>query len=166
MRPALFLRFPRRSAPAVSAPVIPPDARAAYPALRKDLDLLDEEVLPAFTAYDLKALRDQNTHRAQQVVLLLGSALASGLGGLQAVFPEQRWPGTLLAVLGLLLGAFGRWAKRQRSLEGYLAARLRAERLRAVCFRFLARCPGYSGPDPAEALRKSVRAIADGREPT
>ena len=166
MRPALLVRFPGRSAPAASVPVIPPDARDAYPALRDDIDLLNAEVGPAFTAYDLKALRNQNSHRAQQVVLLLGSALVSGLGGLQAVLPEQRWPGILLAVLGLLLGAFGRWAKRQKSLEGYLTARLRAERLRAVHFRFLARCPGYSGPDRAEALRESVRSIAAGREPT
>jgi hypothetical protein len=166
VKPALFVRFPRFSSPAVSSLVIPAAARDAYPALRDDLDLLDQEVVPAFTEHDLKALRSQNSYRGQQIVLLIGAALLSGLGGLQAMFPEQRWPGVLIAVLGLLLGAFGRWAKRQRSLDAYLTARLRAERLRAVHFQFLARRGRYAGPEAADELRRSVRSIADGREPT
>jgi len=166
VRPALFVRFPRFPSPTGSSPVIPPEARETYPALRDDIDLLSQEALPAFTRYDLEALRDQNSYRAQQIVLLVGAALVSGLGGLQAVFPGQRWPGVLLAVLGLLLGAFGRWARRQRSLDAYLTARLRAERLRAVHFQFLAGQGHYAGPDRAAALRTSVRSIADGREPT
>jgi len=68
MRPALFVRLPRRRAPAVSWPVIPEDARAAYPVLHEDFAVIDEEAAPAFTTYDLDALRDQNSHRRQQVL--------------------------------------------------------------------------------------------------
>jgi hypothetical protein len=165
VRPALLVRFPRLKAPGTSWPVIPEGVRAGYPALQEDFAVLDEEVAPAFTTYDLAALNEQNRHRRHQVVLILGSAIVSGLGGLQAVFPDERWPGILLAALGLSLSVFGVWSKGQRSLDGYLTARLRAERLRALHFRFLSASGRYAGAQRREALRAAVRSICDGREP-
>ena len=41
---------------------------------------------------DRAALMHQNRYRRQQVLVVIGSAVIGGLGGLQAVFPDQRWP--------------------------------------------------------------------------
>ena len=171
MAPALLKRFPKLRASKESAPVIPVEARGGYPGrgafpqLARDFTVLDQEVVPAFTGYDKKALRDQNRYRRQQVLIILGSALVAGLGGLQAVFPHQRWPGIVLAVLGLALASTSGFAKERASLKGYLQARVRAERLRALHFEYLSKTGQYAGLDRDTALRHAVAAIEGGEEP-
>jgi hypothetical protein len=127
--------------------------------------VLDREVGPVFTEYDLAALRDQNAYRRQQVLIFIGSALLTGMGGLQAVFPGQRWPGVVLAVLGGLLAASTRAAGEQSLQRDYLEARVKAERLRGLHFLYLARSGPYAGPDRETALRRSALAIRAGRDP-
>jgi len=168
---ALLKRFPRLRAPSVSYPVIPVEpqddypGRDAFPELAQDFTVLDREVVPAFTGYDKTALRDQNRYRRQQVLVILGSALVAGLGGLQAVFPHQRWPGIVLAVLGLALASTSAFAKERASLDSYLKARVRAERLRALHFEYLSGTGQYAGPGRETALRHAVAAIEGGEEP-
>jgi hypothetical protein len=145
--------------------VIPPGLRADYPALADDLAVLDEIVTPEFARCDLDALRDQNAHRRQQVIVLVGSAVVTALGGIQALVPGQRWPGIVLAVAGVLLATSTNWAKERSSLDDYLRARIRAERLRAQYFRYLARIGPYAGDDRTDALRLAVLAVRAGREP-
>lgn len=152
-------------APTVSRPVIPPDSRAAYPALAADIAVLDREVAPVFAEYDKAALRDQNSYRRQQVLIFLGSALVAGLGGLQAVFPGQRWPGLLVAVLGIALAGSTRVAKEEALQAEYLGARVRAERLRGLHFQYLSRTGAYAEADRDTALRHAVVAIRAGKEP-
>jgi hypothetical protein len=161
----LLARFPSLRAPVVSVPVVPVDSRAAYPKLTPDFAVIDRELAPAFEGYDKTALRDQNRYRRQQVTIMLGSALVTGLGGLQAVSPSQRWPGLLLALLGVLLAASTRWASERRSMADYLDARLKAERLRALHFQYLSAAGQYGGPDRELALRRAVLAIRAGKEP-
>ncbi len=161
----LLVRFPKLRAPSVSWPVIPEESRAAYPELAADFAVLDREVTPAFTEADQAALRDQNRYRRQQVLILLGSAMITGLGGLQAVFPSHRWPGLLLALLGIVLAASTRLAKEGASQADYLSARVKAERLRALYFRYLAAMGPYVGPNREIALRRAVAAIKAGKEP-
>lgn len=161
----LLARFPRLRTPAASWPVVPADRRAAYPGLADDFEVLDQVVTPAFERFDVQALCDQNRYRRQQVFVLLGSAILTGLGGLQAVVPGQRWPGLLLAALGVLLAASSRWAGERSSLATYLDARVKAERLRAVHFEFLSRTGRYAGPDRVPALRRAVIAVEAGKEP-
>ncbi|MDQ2706920.1 MAG: hypothetical protein M3Z25_04485 [Actinomycetota bacterium] len=105
------MRTPRESSPVVSEA-----ERAAYPSLAEDFAVLDEVVAPSFREADLAALDRQNRYRRQQVVVLLGSALLSGFAALQAVFPEQRWPGVVVAVLGLVLATTSRAAGELRTL--------------------------------------------------
>lgn len=160
---ALLARFPlpRR---AESPPVIPEEARAAYPALADDLDVLAREVTPSFRDYDLDAIRNQQRYRRQQVFILLGSVLGTGLGGLQAGLSDQRWPGVVLGLLGVLLATSSRWSGERASLAGYLAARVRAERLRALHFQYLSRTDRYAGPDRDLQLRRAVLAVRGGKE--
>ena len=174
MAPALLKRFPKLRAPAVSYPVIPEKqryegddypGRGAFPQLAEDFKLLDTEVAPDFTKYDKTALRDQNRYRFQQVLIILGSALVAGLGGLQAVFPHHRWPGIVLAVLSLALVGTSAFAKEQDSLDSYLSARVRAERLRALQFEYLSETGQYAGPGRETALRHAEAAIEGGVEP-
>jgi Protein of unknown function (DUF4231) len=161
----MLRRFPKLRAPADSWSVIPSEKRAEYPEFAGDFAVLDREVAPAFTEYDLAALRDQNSFRRQQVLILIGSALVTGLGGLQAVFVGQRWPGVVLAVIGVLLAASTRAAGEQSLQRDYLEARVKAERLRGLHFLYLSRSGPYAGPDREAALRLSVLAIRAGRDP-
>ena len=112
------------------------DKRESYPLLAEDFAILDAEVAQAFWGYYIEAMQTQNRYRRQQVVVLLGSALVTGLGGLQAVFPDRRWPGLVLAVLGVAIGGFSQAFKDLDMKTGYLDARVKAERLRALHFLF------------------------------
>lgn len=162
---ALLARFPRLRPPAVSAPVIPRRKRTDYPALAEDFEVLDRLLAPRFATCDLAALRGQHRYRRQQVLVIFGSALITGLGGLQAVFTDQRWPGLLLAALGLLLAASTRLAHERAAHGTYLAERVKAERLRGLYFRYLARTGRFAGPDRERQLRRAVLAIQAGKEP-
>jgi hypothetical protein len=171
---SLLKRFPTLWQRTVSWPVIPEKkqndddpypGRGAFPQLAPDFKVLDKEVAPAFTEFDKAALRDQNRYRRQQVIIILGSALVTGLGGLQAVFPHQRWPGFLLAALGIALSATAGFAKDRGALTDYLAARVKAERLRALHFRYLSATGRYAAAGREDTLRRDVLTIKKGEEP-
>lgn len=163
-RPALLVRFPTLR-PIRSYPVIDRKAATDYPELAEDIAVAEEVVGPAFAESDRAALREQNRYRRQQVVIILGTALLSGLGGLQAVFPEQRWPGILLVLLGLVLTFVGRAAGELGTFDGFLNERVKAERLRSAYFRYLSRTGRYRKADRASQLRRAVVAIKKGEEP-
>lgn len=162
---SLLARFPRLRVPSKSEPVIPADRRADFPALFDDFRVLDKEVAPVFAKYDKTALRDQNRYRRQQVVIILGSAIMTGLGGLQAVFPHQRWPGFVLAGLGVVLAGSTAFVKERASMTSYLSARIQAERLRALHFQYLSATGQYAGSGRQDAVRRAVLAIERGEEP-
>ncbi|MGW6194812.1 DUF4231 domain-containing protein [Kribbella sp. NPDC055110] len=160
----LLKRFPRFRPPH-SQPIISAEKREAYPALATDLAVIDRELAPAFEECDSDALRYQHRYRRQQILILLGSALVVGLGGLQAALPHQRWPGVALAVVGVVLAASSRFAKEQGWLHNYLDERVKAEGLRSQCFRYLSRTGNYTGDDREFVLRRAVLAIQHGKEP-
>jgi hypothetical protein len=145
--------------------VLPADTAARYPALAEDVAVLERLVGEEFATSDHAALVEQNRYRFQQVVLALGAALLTGLGGLQAVMPDQRWPGIVLVVLGLVLTAVGRTAGELGTFERFLDERVKAERLRAMHFRYLSRTGRYAGPDRAIVLERAVLAVKNGEEP-
>jgi hypothetical protein len=148
-----------------SAPVVPVEVRSGYPALQADLAVLDEVVGRSFAEADRAALVEQNRHRLFQVLILFGAAVLSGAAALQGVFPDQRWPGILAAVLGLLLATLGQIAGELGTLAEFQSSRMKAERLRALHFQFLSRAGRYGGPDRDTALRRAVIAIEAGKEP-
>jgi hypothetical protein len=162
---SLLARRPRLRDPSTSFPLLPATVRGDYPALAEDLEVLERELTPAFSRYDIQALRDQNRYRRQQVLLLLGAAVVTALGGVQAALADARWPGVALTVVGVLLATSSRWAGEQESLDGYLSARVKAERLRALYFRYLSRTGPYAGADREAALRRAVVAVRAGKEP-
>ncbi|WP_344019817.1 DUF4231 domain-containing protein [Pseudonocardia kongjuensis] len=158
-------RFPKLRVRPSPTPVVPVEARAAYPALAADFAVLDEVVGERFAAADRTALIEQNRHRLFQVVILLGAAVLSGAAALQGVFPDQRWPGILAAVLALLLATLGQTAGELGTLAAFQTARTKAERLRALHFEYLSGTGRYRGPDRERELKRAVNAIDAGKEP-
>ncbi|MEO8828912.1 DUF4231 domain-containing protein [Lapillicoccus sp.] len=165
MRVALFKRFPTLARAGHSEPIAGADVKHQFPALADDIEFANEAVGPAFNESDLAAQRLQNQYRRQQVTIILGTALVSGLGGIQAVFPQQRWPGVLLILLGLVLSTVGRAEGELRAYENFLNERMRAERLRSAYFRYLSRTGPYVDDDRKRRLRRAVVAIQRGNEP-
>ena len=133
-RPALLVRFPSLRSPRTSWPAITPKTAADYPELADDITTVDQEVGPDFRKADLAALGHQNRYRRQQVIIILGSALLTGFGGLQAVFPEQRWPGLVLGLLGALLAVLSTAVNELNALE---RLHVRAGQGRAAALRLL-----------------------------
>lgn len=164
-RLALFRRFPSARDRIRSQPLTPAATAQHYPALADDLAVLDQVVGPAFAQADTASLRAQNRYRRQQVALIFGSALLVGLSALQAVFPDQRWPGVLVVVLGLALTFVGQLVGERRQIEVFFDERLKAERLRSTYFRYLSRTGRYAGADQVTVLRRAVIAIKNGQEP-
>jgi hypothetical protein len=163
-RPALLRRFPFPTR-YVSEPVVPARVRADYPTLAADFRTLDEVVARPFEQCDLEAMENQHAHRVHQVVVILGSALVSVLGAVEAAFAGQRWWGIAVAVAGVLVAGGNRFAKERDSLTAFLTARVRAERLRGEYFWFLARMEPYDSADRVRALRRAVGKIRRGEEP-
>jgi len=164
-RPALLARFPTLRSSATSHPIVDPQTAADFPELAEDVVTADGVVATAFAESDRAALVHQNRYRRQQTVIILGTALLSGLGGLQAVLPDQRWPGILLIVLGLLLTFVGRAAGELDTFNAFLDERIKAERLRSAYFRYLSRTGRYGTADRSTQLRRAVVAIKKGEEP-
>ena len=164
--PALLIRFPSLRAPRTSWPAVPTQSAADHPELADDITTVDEEVGPAFREADLAALEHQNRYRRQQVVIIFGAALLSGFGGLQAALPDQRWPGLVLGLLGALLAVLSTAVNELNALERFMAERVKAERLRSACFRFLSRTGRYADADRVKVLRRVVNTIRSGEEPT
>ncbi|MEV4516676.1 DUF4231 domain-containing protein [Dactylosporangium sp. NPDC049525] len=159
----LFRRFPAPGRRLVSSPILPPEAKADYPALAADFEAL-RQVEERFQRYDLEALRGQHSYRLQGVVMLVGTALLTGLGGLQAVLSDQRWPSAVLAVLAVALAGVSQFVAEDHALADYRLARVQAERLRALYFIYLARVEPYDGEDRVRLVRRAVDLIDDGEE--
>jgi hypothetical protein len=164
--PALFRRVPIPRA-ATSYALLPEKIEETdeYKPLASDIKVLRAEVFDEFQKLDMAALRRQNGFRVGQFLMIIGGLIATLLGALQAALPDSHWPG--IAEAGLVLGlALLFLANGQLNLkQDYLDQRLKAERLRAECFFFLARVGGYSTLDDAgshDLLKQRVNLIKTG----
>lgn len=168
VRPALLRRVPSLRAAAQSVPVLPPDAAERHPALAEDIAVVQEHLAPAFAELDRTALQYQFRYRRQRLLVAVGAALVTGLGGLEAAFADQWWPGVVLGVLGATVVTASRIDNERTVQEDYLTARVRAERLRALHFQYLSGHAPFEGTDAERrlALRRAISAVRHGREPS
>ncbi|HEX2211451.1 MAG TPA: DUF4231 domain-containing protein [Longimicrobium sp.] len=168
-RPALLEHFPRfrwkdepipeTIDPVVDDPVLyepfPPDLVADF---TDDLQVLGKYLLPLYVLEDREALRSQNEFRRDQVVLIIGGVIATGLAALPA---SARWDGWSV-IAGIFTAALAAWASRSRDLasqERWRTSRLKAELLRGEYFLFLGRAKPYD--DPGCRVRNLMRRVAE-----
>jgi len=166
-RPALFRRVPTLRAPS-SDPLLPAGVAEEFPALGSDIDVLKKELFADFEKLDVAALKSQNGFRLAQLVLIVGGLIATLLGAIQAALPKSAWAGVVEVSLVLVLGVLFVVSGQLSFQEDYLDRRLKAERLRAECFFFLARAGGYSALDEHGSrglLERRVALIKAGSAP-
>lgn len=168
MRPALLRRVPSLRTAAHSTPVLPRDAAQRHPSLAQDIAVVQEHLAPAFAELDATALQYQNRYRRQRLLVALGAALVTGLGGLEAAFSDHWWPGVVLGLVSATVVTGSRIDKERTVQEDYLTARVKAERLRALHFHYLSAREPFDGTDAerVRALRRAVSAVRHGREPS
>jgi hypothetical protein len=158
----LLTVFPRfRFKPASPSHLLTPGAVLRYPGLQQRLADVDEVVYPAFASCDEEAQVEQNRYRWFIVLSILGGLLTTTFGAVQAWLQSVAWPGVLVATLGAATSAITTLARRQGSLDNYLAARIRAERLRSLYFEHLAKPPESSETTHRQQLRELQMKTAE-----
>ena len=160
----LLVTFPKlwfRAPP--SAPLLPEDARREYPLLAERIEEADRYVAPAFAECDQVALREQNRWRWFTVLAIAGGFLTTVFGAVQAWLQSALWPGVVVVTVGAASGALTTVARRQGSLQQYLAARLRAERLRSLYFEHVAHGSAKPGEEGRRDLERRVAEIHYGK---
>jgi hypothetical protein len=163
LRPRLVWRPGERYA------LVSPELRDAAPALAEDFGILDRELLPEFHELDEGALRAQNTFRLTQILVIVGGAIATLLGAVQAALGGGVTEvGIAEAFVAGMLAAAVTYVRGRQAQREYFTTRLKAEQLRSEYFLFLARVPPYDLDDDEKrlrGLREQVRKI-EGEEPT
>lgn len=167
-RVALLKRFPRLRRQLDEdaewpddGPVVRPSHPTMYPELGDDLNLWLQQVEPRFRRLDHRARILQNQFWRQHVVLIAGGLVATSLGAVQAAMGggEELLAGVQAVLTGLLAGVTV-LARSRRAQQGYLTARLKAERIKSEFFLFLARAGDYGAvASPASKLREHVDDI-------
>jgi hypothetical protein len=156
----LFRRLPRLVWSPQNEEIVPADVQARHPALAKDFETLDGELLPHFRELNADALRYQNEFRLDQLMLILGGTLATVLGVLHASLPRvATWAGIVEAVLAAALSAVALRARTSGAQQRYFTWRLKAEKMRAEYFLFLG-CVGLYA-DEKTRLPNLIRRVAD-----
>lgn len=143
-----------------SWPPMEADHESAYPDLQPRFEELRNELVPAFTEHDEKAIVAQRTHRRFQFALIVGSIVTAFLGALQAGIGDgdAAWVGFLVAAAGILTSAMTELQARSGAMSTYLSERAKAEELRSLYFRYL------GGLTDDDALRAEVANIQFPRE--
>jgi hypothetical protein len=163
LRPRLFWRA------GVREPLVSAKLRDASPALVKNFDVLEKELLPAFYVFDEAALRAQNSFRLGQLFVIVGGAAATALGAVQAALGGGVAEiGVAEALVAGTLGATVAYVRARQAQREYFTTRLKAERLRGEYFLFLGRVPPYDLDDDAERLRRLREQVSkvEAEEPT
>jgi hypothetical protein len=159
-RVALLSGAPRLRVPTDGhGPPVAADAAQRYPHLRRQLAEAAAVVVPALDECDRQALVHQNRHRWFTLLAILGGMLTTVFGAMQAWLQSAPWPGVIVVTLGAATSALVVVARRQGSLHQYLAARVRAERLRGLYFEYVAEPPAADDATRAQRLRELERQV-------
>jgi hypothetical protein len=138
-------------------PTYPPigDAHRKYPALAPQLDSLDARLIEQFVEHDQEALRAQASYRRYRLAAILGAAVTTVFGAVQAAGGDAVWPGAVIAGAAALTAMFSNLQRQSRPLARYITERAKAEELRSLYFRHL------SGQQKIEHQRPLERQVAD-----
>ena len=168
LRWAVLRRVPRLwEGDTTVMPPVPVEDHKRYPTLADDFTFLHEELVPAFLELDRRARREQNRFRRQQLLIFVGGSATTVLGAVQAALSDVAWPGFLVAVTGAAVGALTFVARQRGSHRTYLHARLRAEQLRSLYFRYLGRMGEFAdGGARRGTLIAAVETIRHAADPS
>jgi hypothetical protein len=119
-------------------PLVDPGFVVAYPALADAIHDANQVVAPAFQELDAQAEVEQNRYRLTAVLAIAGGLTTTVFAALQTWLKDTPWPGVLVVAGGAFAAAITIVARKRESLDKYLTARSRAERLRALYFAHLA----------------------------
>ncbi|MEU7475907.1 DUF4231 domain-containing protein [Lentzea sp. NPDC042327] len=119
-------------------PLVDPGFVVAYPLLADAIHDANQVVAPVFHELDAEAESEQNRYRLLAVLAIAGGLTTTVFGALQTWLNETPWPGVLVVAGGAFAAAITIVARKRESLDRYLTARARAERLRALYFAHLA----------------------------
>jgi len=163
-RPAVLRRLPalRWRPPDPHRMVVDLEVQRRYPALARDLAFLNDHLMDAFRTCDSEALRLQRVFHLSNLAAITGSLVATILGVAQAAGVAGRlWVGLAETVLAAVLGGGVLLSAARGAQRRYYDNRLKAERLRAEYFLFLARQQPYAADATRDrALAERVAAIA------
>jgi hypothetical protein len=161
---AMFRRLPwLRWKLKVNQEIVPQDVQGEYPAFSQDFGFLEGELLPSFRGLDNEALRAQNQFRLEQLLLILGGALSTILGAVQATLANTVWPGIVLFVLAAALGVVAARVRQLKAQDLYFTSRLKAEMLRGEYFLYVGRIGIYSSElDRKKRLAERVAFLVAG----
>jgi Protein of unknown function (DUF4231) len=162
MKPEFLARLPRpRWRPGERYPLVKPELRAAVPALARDFDVLEEELVPLFHELDEGALHAQNDFRFGQLLVIVGGAVATALGAVQAALGGGVTEiGIAEALVAGVLAAVVAYVRGRQPQKEYFTTRLKAERLRGEYFLFLGGVEPYDVADDAERRLRLRRQVA------
>jgi hypothetical protein len=166
-RPALLYRFPKLFwSPPIDQeweddwPVVRDQDVVDYPQLAGDLTVWLKVLKPRFMRLDHRAQILQNQFWRQNVTLIAGGLVATSLGAVQAgLGGGVAGIAVAQAVITGGLAGLAVLIRSRRAQQGYLTARLKAERIKSEFFVFLARAGDYAGPDRLTALLQQVDDI-------
>lgn len=166
-RPALLVRFPKLFwRPVIDQDwpgdwrVVKEEDKRQYASLDKDLKVWDDLLKTRFRRLDHTAQVLQNQFWRQNVALIIGGLLATSLGAVQAVLGGGVvGVAVVQAVLTGALAGLTVLIRSRRAQQGYLTARLKAERIKSEFFMYLARVGDYGGPEPGGRLLRQVQDI-------
>jgi hypothetical protein len=135
-------------------PVVRQKQLRDYPALRPDLQVWINDLEPRFRRLDHRAQILQNQFWRENLALILGGLVATTLGVVQAAAGGGVVGiAVAQAVLTGLLAGLTVLIRSRRAQQGYLTARLTAERIKSEFFLFLAGVGDYATDDSAAADR-------------
>jgi hypothetical protein len=165
--PAILARFPKlfwhprvEDAWAGDRPVVSGEDVDRYTELREDLTVWTDDLEPRFRRLDHRAQLLQNQFWRQHVTLIVGGLVATSLGAIQAA-AAGGIVGLAVAQATLtgVLAGLAVLVRSRRAQQGYLTARLKAERIKSEFFLFLARVGDYAKDEPRSTLQQRVDDI-------
>jgi hypothetical protein len=162
VKPALLASLPRlRWRGGRRYPLVRPELAGASPALAPDFEILERELLPDFYRLDEAALRAQNTFRLGQLFVIVGGAIATSLGAVQAALGGGVTAiGIAEALVAGSLAGAATYVRGREAQRDYFTTRLKAERLRGEFFLFLGRTRPYDSDDDDHRLARLREQVA------
>ncbi|WP_089956789.1 HU-CCDC81 and SPOR domain-containing protein [Lentzea xinjiangensis] len=142
-------------------PLVDPGFVVAYPALADAIHDANQVVAPAFHELDAQADVEQNRYRLMAVLAIAGGLTTTVFGALQTWLKDTPWPGVLVVAGGAFAAVITIVARKRESLDKYLTARYRAERLRALYFAHLAAPASGSEQERQDRVADLEAAVSD-----